>query len=315
MNALRTAVLIPCLDEEISIGTVVRDFRSALPGARIYVYDNGSRDKTVVQARAAGAQVRIESRRGKGHVVRRMFSDVDADIYLLVDGDNTYEAGAAPRLIEALIERSLDMVTGCRITGEKGAYRPGHRFGNRLLTHFVSRILAADSRDMLSGYRVLSRRFVKSFPALSQGFEIETELTVHALELCMPIADLDTCYAERMAGSTSKLSTVSDGMRIMRTIATLIRDERPLQFFGLVAGACAILSLSLAYPVVVEYLRTGLVPRFPTAILAAAIMICAMLSVFSGLILDTVTRGRREFKRLAYLAHDSVAATLEKLVP
>lgn len=315
MNALRTAVLIPCLDEEISIGKVVRDFRSALPGAKIFVYDNGSRDNTVDQARAAGAQVRIESRRGKGHVVRRMFSDIDADIYLLVDGDNTYEAAAAPRLIEALIERSLDMVTGCRITGEKSAYRTGHRFGNRLLTRLVTRILAADSRDMLSGYRALSRRFVKSFPALSQGFEIETELTVHALELCMPIADLDTSYTERMAGSASKLSTVSDGMRIMRTIATLIRDERPLQFFSLVAGACAILSLALAYPVVVEYLKTGLVPRFPTAILAAAIMICAMLSVFSGLILDTVTRGRREFKRLAYLAHDSVPATLEKLVP
>jgi glycosyltransferase involved in cell wall biosynthesis len=308
---MRIAVLIPCFNEEVAIEQVVADFRRALPLVDIYVYDNNSRDRTVERARAAGAVVRCEPMQGKGHVIRRMFSDVEADVYVLVDGDNTYEASAATAMVETLVNQSLDMVVGRRI--ESGlAYRAGHRFGNSLLTGVVATIFGRRTSDMLSGYRVFSRRFVKSFPALSRGFEIETELTVHALELRMPIADVDTRYVARLPGSTSKLSTFKDGIRILGTIAVLVKEERPMQFFGLASVVLALVSLWLAYPVVKEYLRTGLVPRFPTAILSSAIMIVAILSFFAGLILDSVTHSRREMKRLAYLRFDSIAVTMEK---
>jgi len=305
MNSPRIAVLVPCYNEEKPIASVVSDFRAALPHAQIYVYDNNSQDRTVELARAAGAVVRIEPQQGKGNVVRRMFADIEADAYVLVDGDNTYEAGAAPKLVQALLEQNLDMVTGVRVTEQKAAYRAGHRFGNWLLTGMVGSIFGRRTGDMLSGYRVFSRRFVKSFPALSRGFEIETEFTVHALELRMPIADVETVYVERLPGSESKLSTVRDGVRILRMIVSLVKEERPLQFFGLLAAALFLLGIGLGYPVVAEFARTGLVPRFPTAILASAIMVIGVLCFFCGLILDSVTLGRRENKRLAYLSYIS----------
>jgi glycosyltransferase involved in cell wall biosynthesis len=302
MSSPKVAVLIPCYNEEKPIAGVVAGFRAALPGAEVYVYDNNSRDDTVAAARSAGAIVRTEPRQGKGNVVRRMFADIEADVYVLVDGDNTYEAAAAPRLVQVLIERSLDMVTGVRVTDRKLAYRAGHQFGNRMLTGMVGTIFGRRTGDMLSGYRVFSRRFVKSFPALSRGFEIETELTVHALELRMPVEDVDTVYVERLPGSESKLSTFKDGFRILRMIIALVKDERPFQFFGGIALVLAFLALVIGAPVVAEFIRTGLVPRFPTAILASAIMVIAVLCFFSGLILDSVTLGRRETKRLAYLS-------------
>ncbi|HZZ83777.1 MAG TPA: glycosyltransferase family 2 protein [Anaeromyxobacteraceae bacterium] len=296
------AVLVPCLNEEAAIEGVVRGFRAALPHATVYVYDNGSTDRTVERARAAGAVVRSEPLRGKGNVVRRMFADVEAAVYVLVDGDDTYDAAAAPALIRALEDGQLDMVNAARMTDEVAAYRPGHRFGNALLTGLVARIFGNRFRDILSGYRVFSRRFVKSFPALAAGFEIETELTVHALELRMPVAEVDTAYRERPRGSASKLCTFRDGARILRTILLLAKEERPLLFFS---GVCAMLlatALALSAPLVPTYLATGLVPRMPTALLSTGLAILAFLSLACGLILDTVTRGRRELKRLHYLS-------------
>jgi hypothetical protein len=281
---------------------VVRDFRDALPSAKIYVYDNKSTDRTAELAARAGAIVGFEPFRGKGNVMRRMFSDIDADIYVLVDGDDTYESSAAPIMVRLLLDGQLDMVNGLRVSTQKEAYRFGHRFGNILLTRMVAMTFGSQFSDMLSGYRVFSRRFVKSFPALAHGFEIETELTVHALELRMKIAEVPTVYKERPEGSLSKLNTLRDGVRILRTIVALIREERPVWFFGGLALAFSLLSLGLAAPVLVEYWHTGLVPRFPTAILSASIMLLAFLSLVCGLILDSVTRGRQELKRLAYLA-------------
>lgn len=300
--ATKTAVVIPCYNEQASIGLVVQEFQDALPDADIYVYDNRSDDDTAQIARAAGAIVKYERERGKGNVVRRMFADVDADIYVLVDGDNTYEAAAAPRMIDLALTDGLDMVTGCRVTEVAAAYRPGHKFGNWLLTNMVTTIFGRRTKDMLSGYRVFSRRFVKSFPALSGGFEIETEFTVHALELRMPIADVDTDYIDRLPGSSSKLNTVRDGFRILRLIFNLVKEERPLQFFSTISAILTVVALALGYPIVVEYFQTGLVPRFPTAILASAIVVIATLSFLAGIILDTVTLGRREMKRLRYLS-------------
>ena len=298
---LRVAVLLPCYNEQEAIGKVVRDFRQALPEAIVYVYDNNSQDETRARAAAAGAVVRSESQQGKGFVVRRMFADVEADVYVLVDGDDTYHAPSAPLLVERLLAEQLDMVVGRRVTEIEQAYRPGHRLGNRLLTGVVARVFGDRFKDILSGYRVFSRRFVKSFPALTKEFEIETELTVHALELDMPIAEVDTPYKDRPAGSASKLRTYRDGVRILTAILVLFKEERPLAFFGLAGLALAVLALGLGYPVLTEYLRTGLVPRFPTAILATGLMILAFLSFTSGLVLETVTRGRKELKRLAYL--------------
>ena len=299
----RIAVLVPCYNEEVAITKVIEDFRQALPGAVIHVYDNNSSDRTSEVAREAGAIVGREVRQGKGNVVRRMFADVDADIYLLVDGDATYDAPSAPAMVEKLIAENLDMVVGTRVDREAAAYRRGHRSGNAIFTWFVASMFGSSFTDILSGYRVFSRRFVKSFPALSGGFEIETELTIHALELGMPVDEVETPYFSRPEGSASKLNTWRDGMRISWMIQRLYRTERPLQFFGLVALAFAATSVALAVPIIEYYLLTGLVPRFPTAILATGLMLAAFLALTSGLVLDTVTRGRREMKRLAYLAH------------
>jgi glycosyltransferase involved in cell wall biosynthesis len=298
----RIAVLIPCYNEEATVARVAMDFQAALPGATIYVYDNNSRDRTAEQASAAGAVVRQERLQGKGHVVRRMFADIEADIYVMVDGDATYEAASAPRLIERLRREGLDMVVGSRVEQQQAAYRPGHRFGNRLLTGTVARLFGQPLEDMLSGYRVFSRRFAKTFPAVAGGFEIETELTVHALELNMAIAEVATAYGARPEGSISKLSTYRDGMRILWMILRLFKNERPLSFFSILFCLMAALSLVLAAPVIVTWLETGLVPRFPTAILSTGLMLLAFQSLTCGFILDTVTHGRREAKRLAYLA-------------
>ena len=306
------AVLIPCYNESASIATVVGDFRAALPDARIYVYDNNSSDDTVARASAAGATVRIETHQGKGHVVRRMFADVEADVYVLVDGDDTYEAAAAPRLVARLLDDGLDMVTGTRVASSTEAYRTGHRFGNRLLTGLVSASFGQEISDMLSGYRVLSRRFVKSFPLLSAGFEIETEMTVHALELGMPQAEVETAYKERPVGSESKLSTYRDGIRILRTIVRLLKEERPLPFFGAIFALLSVGAVVLAVPILITFVDTGLVPRLPTAILATGMMLVAFLSLASGLILDTVTRGRQELKRLRYLQVEGTASLMEQ---
>jgi glycosyltransferase involved in cell wall biosynthesis len=295
------AVIVPCFNEELTIVKVIQEFKATLPEATVYVYDNNSNDRTAAVAREAGAVVGFEPLAGKGNVVRRMFSDIDADVYVMVDGDATYDAASAPRMVSALIDEQLDMVTGVRVTDEQDAYRLGHRFGNRLLTGAVATIFGNRFSDMLSGYRVMSRRFVKSFPALSRGFEIETELTVHALEMRSKIGEQDTPYFSRPEGSASKLNTIRDGIRIARTIATLVKEERPLQFFSLLAVALVLVALVLAWPIMIEYLDTGLVPRFPTAILSSALMILAFLSLACGLILDTVTHGRQELKRMHYL--------------
>lgn len=296
------AVLIPCYNEQATIREVIAAFRTHVPGCVTFVYDNGSTDGTVMAAKEAGAVVRTEPLRGKGNVVRRMFADVEADIYVLVDGDSTYDAASAPRLIDALVAESLDLVSAARVDTVGGAYRPGHRFGNWLLTATVASLFGKRFSDMLSGYRVMSRRFVKSFPALSAGFEIETELTVHALQLRVPIAEIPIPYRERPAGSFSKLRTFRDGARILGTIASLLKEERPMTFFGAAGAIAATLSIALAIPLAREYMRTGLVPRLPTAVLVTGLMIVACLSFTCGLILQTVTRGRLELKRLHYFA-------------
>jgi glycosyltransferase involved in cell wall biosynthesis len=295
------AVLIPCFNEEASIATVVNDFHTALPGADIYVYDNNSTDRTSEIASAEGAIVRQEKLQGKGNVVRRMFADVDADIYIMVDGDDTYDASVAPKLVSHLVQNQLDMVNARRVTSVREAYRTGHRLSNKMITGLVARLFGKQFNDMLSGYRVFSRRYVKSFPALTTGFEIETELTVHALELRMPVDELDTAYKDRPDGSTSKLRTYSDGMRILLMIMRLVKEERPLAFFFSTGLILALLSLVLIWPIILTYIETGLVPRFPTAILSTGLMLLAFLSFSAGLILDTVTHGRRELKRLQYL--------------
>ena len=313
MTDVRIAVLLPCYNEEAAIAQTIRDFRAALPDATVYVYDNNSRDRTREVAAAAGAIVCGERRQGKGAVVRRMFADVDADVYVMADGDATYEAAAAPRLVDLLVADQLDMVVGTRVTPAEvaaAAYRRGHQFGNALLTGLLTRMFGTSFSDILTGYRVFSRRFVKSFPALSAGFEIETEISIHALELAMPCAELPTAYAERPEGSVSKLSTYADGWRILSTMVALYRSERPVVFFGAVAGMLLLAAAILGVPLAITYVRTGLVPRFPTAILITGLAIVAVLSVLAGLILDTVTKGRREVKRLMYLQY---AAPLRNL--
>jgi glycosyltransferase involved in cell wall biosynthesis len=297
----RVAVLIPCFNEEAAIATVVTDFQAALPDATVYVYDNNSTDRTVELSRAAGAVVRRETHQGKGNVVRRMFSDVDADIYVLVDGDATYDAPSVRGLIARLIEDRLDMVVAARIHRDEGAYRKGHRMGNRLFTAFVASVFKATFTDILSGYRIFSRRFVKSFPVLSRGFEIETELAIHALELELPLAEMATPYYARREGSASKLSTWRDGLRILFTIVNLYRSERPLAFFSGLGFAFAIASVGFVIPIFATYLQEGIVPRIPTAVLATGLMLLAFLFGIAGLILDTVTKGRRELRLLAYL--------------
>jgi glycosyltransferase involved in cell wall biosynthesis len=300
-QSVRVAVLIPCYNEETAIESVVRDMHAALPEAQIYVFDNNSRDRTVEVARSAGALVRHVPQQGKGNVVRRMFADVDADVYVLVDGDDTYDAASAPRMVARLLDQDLDMVVAGRVSDEKAAYRSGHRLGNRLFTGFVAWLFGPGFTDILSGYRVFSRRFVKSFPALASGFEIETELTVHALGLRMPVEEMATPYKARPEGSVSKLNTYRDGFRILKTVVKLFQRERPLAFYGSISVILATVALTLSIPLFFTYLETGLVPRYPTAILAAAVMVVAALSAVCGVILDTVSLGRHEMKRLTYL--------------
>ena len=302
-EGLELAVLVPCFNEAAAIDKVVRDFRAALPSATIYVYDNNSTDDTSGVAARAGAEVRRELRRGKGNVVCRMFQDIEADVYVMVDGDDTYDAGLAGALVERLVVDGLDMVVGRRIETHQAAYRAGHRLGNRVLTGLVGRLFGAQIDDMLSGYRVFSRRFVKSFPSFSREFEIETELTVHAMQMRMVVAEVETPYKERPPGSASKLRTFRDGWRILLAITNLLRNERPLMFFSALGVACVAVALGLGTPVLLHYLETGLVPRFPTAILCSALVVIAVLCVATGLILDLVAHVRREARRLVYLQH------------
>jgi glycosyltransferase involved in cell wall biosynthesis len=298
----KIAVILPCYNEEAAIGATVSGFRAALPNATIYVYDNNSSDRTVAVATKAGAIVRTERQQGKGHVVRRMFADIDADIYVMADGDLTYDPKAAPAMVDLLLAEQLDMVVGTRRHEEKEAYRGGHVLGNKLFTGLLSGLFGRSFSDIFSGYRVFSRRFVKSFPVLSSGFEIETEMSVHALELRMPVGEVETAYGARPEGSQSKLSTYSDGWRILKTIVTLYRIERPVLFYGSIGALLLLLAILLSVPLVVTYVNTGLVPRVPTAILVTGMSIIAVLCFFAGLILDTVTRGRREVRRLYYLS-------------
>ncbi len=298
---LSIAVIIPCYNEAIAIGATIAGFKAALPSARIYVYDNNSADQTAAVAAAAGAIVRREPRKGKGNVVRRMFADVDADIYVLADGDATYDPLACPDMIKMLVQDNMDMVVGCRADQSQAAYRAGHRWGNAMLTGFLAWMFGRAFSDMLSGYRVFSRRFVKSFPSLSSGFEIETEINVHALELKMPSGEMVTNYSERMEGSQSKLNTYGDGLRILGLMLALFRREKPATFFSLIAAGLAGLALVLFFPLAIEFIQSHRVPRLPTAVLCTGLVILAMLSVSCGLILDTVTHGRREIRRLAYL--------------
>ncbi|MBO9712565.1 glycosyltransferase [Sphingomonas sp.] len=303
----RIAVLLPCYNEEAAIAQTIAGFREALPGADIYVFDNNSRDRSIEVAREAGAIVRTVRMQGKGNVVRRMFADVEADVYVMADGDATYDPRSAPAMVAQLQGDGLDMVVGTRVHEAAEAYRRGHVLGNRLMTGFLAALFGRTFTDVFSGYRAFSRRFVKSFPALSAGFEIETEISVHALELKMPVGELETPYFARLEGSHSKLNTWRDGQRILRVMLTLYRIEKPLQFFGLFAALFAGAAVVLAVPLVVTYVHTGLVPRFPTAILSTGVMILAFLNYFTGLILDTVVRGRREMRRLAYLAQPGPA--------
>jgi hypothetical protein len=302
LSSPRIAVLLPCFNEEATIAATVAGFRAALPSASVYVYDNNSRDRTREVAAAGGAIVRSERQQGKGHVVRRMFADIDADVYVMADGDLTYDPASAQAMVDMLLADQLDMVVGTRRHQHKDAYRGGHVIGNRLFTGLLAGLFGRSFSDIFSGYRVFSRRFVKSFPVLSSGFEIETEMSVHALELRMPVGEVETVYLSRPEGSQSKLSTVADGWRILKTIGTLYRIERPVLFFGLLGALLMITAIVLAVPLVITYLDTGLVPRVPTAILITGMTIVAVLCVFAGLILDTVTRGRREVRRLAYLS-------------
>jgi glycosyltransferase involved in cell wall biosynthesis len=298
----RIAVIVPCYNEAKTIAKVVTDFQQYLPGADVYVFDNNSTDGTADVARGVGAQVRLVTLQGKGNVIRRMFADVEADVYVMVDGDDTYDASVAPKLIAALEDGGLDMVVGCRVTDEIAAYRLGHRFGNTMLTGFAASIFGRTFRDMLSGYRVFSRRYVKSFSAHAKGFETETELAVHALELRMPVTEIDTAYGSRPEGSVSKLNTYRDGFRILMTILRLFKLERPLAFFTICFAAMLLLSIILSVPIFETYFATGLVPRMPTALLCAALALLGFLFLVCGLVLDTVTKGRLEAKRFAYLA-------------
>lgn len=307
MSTPRVAVLLPCYNEAAAIAQTIAGFRAALPDAIIYVYDNNSADDTRAVAAAAGAVVRTEKMQGKGNVVRRMFADIDADVYVMADGDATYEEAVAPALVKQMLDENLDMVVGARKSEVEAAYRRGHKLGNAMLTGMLTQLFGRSFSDILSGYRVFSRRFVKSFPVLSSGFEIETEISVHALELRMPVAEQITAYAARPEGSTSKLNTYRDGFRILNTIITLFRIERPMLFFGGIGLLVALVALILAVPLIMTYMHTGLVPRLPTAVLVVGLMIIAALSFTCGLILDTVVRGRREVRRLAYLSFSAPA--------
>ena len=310
LSDLSIAVLIPSFNEEKGIGKVIEGFRQAVPSAEIYVYDNNSSDQTADLAKQSGAMVRQEFRQGKGYVVRRMFADINSDVFILVDGDDTYDPKIAQTLVEILVTNGLDMINCARVPTSSSAYRPGHKFGNGLLSGIVKIIFGNQFQDLLSGYRVFSRRFVKSFPVKATGFEIETELTIHALALEMPSMEIPCNFQNRQEGSESKLHTFSDGFRILITIGNLLRQEKPLLVFSASSLILFVASLILGYPIIDTYLETGLVPRLPTAVLAMGLVLSGLLSMACGLILDTVTRGRQEAKRLAYLA---IPGILEKL--
>ncbi|MDF2916398.1 MAG: glycosyl transferase family 2 [Microbacterium sp.] len=299
------AALVPCYNEELSIASVVRDLRAAVPEITVYVYDNASTDRTVEVARAAGAIVRSEERKGKGNVVRRAFADVEADIYVLIDGDDTYDAAALPEMIATLIEGPYDHILGVRNETTESAYRPGHSLGNKGFNWLVGSIFGSDVSDMLSGYRVMSRRFVKSFPALSREFEIETELTVHAMSVRVPQAEVSVGFKDRPEGSESKLRTYHDGFRILNLIAQLVRHERPMFFYGVVASILVLIGILLGIPVVVDFFQTGLVPRLPSAVLALGVVLAGGLAASIGLILDGVLKARREVSRLNYLTYSA----------
>lgn len=299
----KIAVVVPCYNESATISRVVSDFRLALPGARVIAFDNNSTDDTARFAAEAGAEVIHVSLQGKGNVVRRMFADVEADVYVMVDGDATYDATVAPELISRLIDNGLDMVVGSRVSDDQAAYRLGHRFGNVVLTQCVASIFGRTFKDMLSGYRIFSRRFAKSYPADASGFETETELTVHALGMRMPVAEVPTRYLARPEGSQSKLNTYRDGFRILITILKLVKSERPFAFFSTGFVICSLLSILLAVPLFETYAETGLVPRLPTAVLSSALMLLGSILLICGIVLDTVTRGRKEAKRFVYLCN------------
>ena len=309
-NDQRIAVLIPCYNEAVTVASVIRNFAKSLPDAAVYVFDNNSTDDTASLASSAGAIVRKVVLQGKGNVIRRMFADIEADIFVLVDGDDTYDASAAPVLVERLVSEGLDMVVGSRVSSEDGAYRLGHRLGNALLSGFVAALFGRTFSDMLSGYRVFSRRYVKSFAAIAAGFEIETELTIHALELRMPVAEIKTRYVSRPEGSTSKLNTYVDGFKILLTIFKLFKSEKPLLCFSLGFFVCLLLSTSLSLPLFATYLETGLVPRLPTALICVALMLLGSISLVCGIVLDTVTLGRAESKHFAYLSISAPAVQL-----
>ena len=315
MRQPKIAVLLPCYNEEITIRSVVGGFLEALPGCTVYVYDNASSDRTAEEAGAAGAEVRTERRRGKGNVVRRMFADVEADVYVIADGDDTYDAASAPKMVELLAGENLDMVVATRVAAENGGtaspYPRGHRFGNWLFTRYVAVLFGNAFSDILSGYRVFSRRFVKSFPTSASGFEIEAELTVHSLDLGLPVDEVETPYKSRPEGSASKLGSIRDGLRILGVIVLLLKENRPILFFSSLGAVLAALSVALAVPLFITFFDTGLVPRIPTAVLSTGIMVLAFLSLACGLILDSVSRGRRENKLLRYLAQASVAESLD----
>lgn len=300
-DPVRIAVLLPCYNEALSIRRVVEDFRAALPEATIYVYDNNSRDRTSSEAAAAGAVVRREPWPGKGNVVRRMFAEVDADVYLIADGDGTYDAAVAPLLIQTLLSQRLDMVVGTRRNVYDEAHRAGHGLGNRLFNGLYRGLFGRLFTDIFSGYRAFSRRYVKSFPAVSSGFEIETEMSVHASQLRLPIAEIETTYGKRQAGSTSKLRTFRDAGRILATLLVLYKEIRPVRFFGAISGLLTLLALVLAVPLLVTWLETGLVPRLPTAVLVTGLMLLSAISLTCGLVLDSVARGRLEQKRIWYV--------------
>jgi glycosyltransferase involved in cell wall biosynthesis len=295
------AIIVPCYNEEAAVGKTVTDLRAALPQATIYVYDNNSTDATAERAAEVGAIVRHEPRKGKGNVIRRAFSDVEADVYLMIDGDDTYDASAAPTLVRTLLSGPFDHVVGVRAQETDTAYRPGHATGNKALTGVVGFLYGRTMTDMLSGYRALSRRYVKSFPAISQEFEIETELTIHSLHLRVPTAEVPVGFKDRPEGSESKLRTYRDGWRILRWILNVTRHERPFLFHGILAAIVGVIALVISIPVIVDYARTGLVPRFPTAILAASIMVIAVLVGAVGYLLDAIRRSREEAARLSYL--------------
>lgn len=311
---LDIAVLIPCFNEEKTIGGVVSAFRAVLPAARIYVYDNNSRDRTALIAALAGATVIRESRQGKGHVVRRMFSDIEADVYIMADGDGTYAAEDAPELVLALLSERADMVVATRRNVTSDAGRAGHAFGNRIFNMLYQRLFGRDFTDIFSGYRAFSRRFAKSFPALSAGFEIETEMSVHASQIKMPVAEIAVEYGRRPEGSASKLSTFRDGGRILWMFAMLMKETRPFVFFGYLALTFLGFSLAFMYPVLVEYFRTGLVDRMPTWVLSMALLMISLMVFVSGIILDSVARGRAEQKRVQYMAIPALRRTTGRLI-